>query len=156
MADFLTEAFLRIRERMGGVAKSGTAWAEDALQDAFVKLWGRYSPKTEKEAEALLARTARNSAVDEKRRRKPIPLERDVEQEESNADEREEMFLKIENLARDHLSDIQQYIIRRHQYEGARLETIAKELEMNAPAVRMQLSRARKTLRELYEKQELL
>ena len=70
--------------------------------------------------------------------------------------EREAMFQKVEELIRKDLTDIQKYIIRRHEYEGAKLETVAKELGMKAPAVRMQLSRARKTIRERYNEQELL
>lgn len=159
MTDFLTEAFLRIREKLlGGSMRmlGDSASCEDALQDAFVKLWGRYRIKSPQEAESLLQRTVRNNSVDILRRRKTVPLEVDVTQEESKADERERMFLKIEELVRNDLSDVQQYIIRRHEYEGARLETIARELGMNPPAVRMQLSRARKTIRDRYNEQELL
>ena len=83
---------------------------------------------------------------------------RDVMEEESDMKEREELFLRVDDLVRTRLTDIQQYIIRRHQYEGASLEKVARELGMKPPAVRMQLSRARKTIRELYgnEKQNLL
>jgi RNA polymerase sigma-70 factor (ECF subfamily) len=52
------------------------------------------------------------------------------------------------------LSDTQQYIIQRHEYEGASLELIAKELGMQAAAVRMQLSRARKNLKSKYNEQD--
>lgn len=133
-----------------------TASSEDALQDAFVKLWGRYQIRSPQEAESLLQRTVRNNSVDMLRRRKTVPLEVDVTQEDSAAEERERLFLKIEELVRKDLSDVQQYIIRRHEYEGAKLETIARELGMNPPAVRMQLSRARKTIRNRYNEQELL
>lgn len=67
MADFLTEAFLRIRERV-----IGKAAGEDALQEAFVKLWGRYSPHSSGEADALLKRTMRNVAIDARRRKKTV------------------------------------------------------------------------------------
>lgn len=159
MTDYLTEAFLRIKERLLGGSKrmlGDTASSEDALQDAFVKLWGRYQIRSPQEAESLLQRTVRNNSVDMLRRRKTVPLEVDVTQEDSAAEERERLFLKIEELVRKDLSDVQQYIIRRHEYEGAKLETIARELGMNPPAVRMQLSRARKTIRNRYNEQELL
>ncbi|MCR5018256.1 MAG: RNA polymerase sigma factor [Bacteroidales bacterium] len=159
MTDYLTEAFLRIKERLLGGSKRmlrDTASSEDALQDAFVKLWGRYQIRSPQEAESLLQRTVRNNSVDMLRRRKTVPLEVDVTQEETPVEEREQLFLKIEELVRKDLSDVQQYIIRRHEYEGAKLETIARELGMNPPAVRMQLSRARKTIRDRYNEQELL
>ena len=48
------------------------------------------------------------------------------------------------------LTDLQKLIVRRHEYESVTLEKIAEELGMQPPAVRMQLSRARKTIREHY------
>ena len=158
MADFLTEAFLRIRERVFGKAAD-----EDALQEAFVKLWGRYSPHSSGEADALLKRTMRNVAIDARRRKKTVSLEGDsselvVAQEElrEQAQERESLFTSIEESLRNDITDIQRYIIRRHEYEGVSLEVIARELGMKAPAVRMQLSRARKAIRDKYNGQKVL
>lgn len=133
-----------------------TASAEDALQDAFVKIWGRYLIRSPQEAEAILNRTVRNRAVDEMRRRKTVPIVVDVADEEYDAAEREALFLKVEALIENDITDTQKYIIRRYEYEGVKLEAIAKELGMNPPAVRMQLSRARKTIRDRYYEQELL
>lgn len=159
MADYLTDAFLRIRERLLG--RSGhilhdPATCEDALQDAFVKLWGRYPIGSPSEAEALLERTVRNASIDAKRRKRSIPLEGDLPGDNEAPEDREALFRKVEELIRKDLSDTQQYIIRRHEYEGVPLGKIAKELGMNPPAVRMQLSRARKTIRDRYHEQELL
>lgn len=155
MEDFLTYAFLSLRERM---KRRNASWTEDALQDAFVRLWGRYEPESVSQAKALLTTAAKHAEIDEKRRRKTVPLDGDVMEEESSVKEREELFLRVDDLIRTRLTDIQQYIIRRHQYEGASLEKVAKELGMKPPAVRMQLSRARKTIRELYgnERKNLL
>ena len=155
MEDFLTYAFLSLRERM---KRRHASWTEDALQDAFVRLWGRYEPESVSQAKALLTTAAKHAEIDEKRRRKTVPLDGDVMEEESSVKEREELFLRVDDLIRTRLTDIQQYIIRRHQYEGASLEKVAKELGMKPPAVRMQLSRARKTIRELYgnERKNLL
>ena len=155
MEDFLTYAFLSLRERM---KRRKASWTEDALQDAFVRLWGRYEPESVSQAKALLTTAAKHAEIDEKRRRKTVPLDGDVMEEESSVKEREELFLRVDDLIRTRMTDIQQYIIRRHQYEGASLEKVAKELGMKPPAVRMQLSRARKTIRELYgnERKNLL
>ena len=155
MEDFLTYAFLSLRERM---KRRKASWTEDALQDAFVRLWGRYEPESVSQAKALLTTAAKHAEIDEKRRRKTVPLDGDVMEEESSVKEREELFLRVDDLIRTRLTDIQQYIIRRHQYEGASLEKVARELGMKPPAVRMQLSRARKTIRELYgnERKNLL
>ena len=155
MEDFLTYAFLSLRERM---KRRKASWTEDALQDAFVKLWGRYELESVSQAKALLSTAAKHAEIDEKRRRKTVPLDGDVMEEESSVKEREELFLRVDDLVRTRLTDSQQYRIRRHQYEGASLEKVARELGMKPPAVRMQLSRARKTIRELYgnERKNLL
>lgn len=155
MEDFLTYAFLSLRERM---KRRKASWTEDALQDAFVRLWGRYEPESVSQAKALLTTAAKHAEIDEKRRRKTVPLDGDVMEEESSVKEREELFLRVDDLIRTRMTDIQQYIIRRHQYEGASLEKVARELGMKPPAVRMQLSRARKTIRKIYgnERKNLL
>jgi len=156
MTDYLTEAFLRIKERWSGRTTGDSASAEDALQESFIRLWGRYSLHSEKEAEALLSRTVRNAAVDSYRLRKTVPLKTDIIDRDDGAKEREELFLQVERLIDKHLNDSQRYILRRHHYEGASLKQVARELGMTEPAVRMQLSRARKTIRDRYHEQELL
>ena len=124
--------------------------ADDALQDAFVRLWGRYQVRSEKEAEALLTRTVRNVTIDQLRKRKTVPLVGDLPEERE--ENREALFRRVEGMVDTELTDLQRLIIRRHEYEGVTLEKIAEELGMQPPAVRMQLSRARKTIREQYRK----
>ena len=53
------------------------------------------------------------------------------------------MHRKIES----ELTETQRYILEEKEYGGRTLEEIARELGMEPAAVRMQLSRARKTLR---------
>lgn len=126
------------------------------MQDAFVKLWGRYSLGSASEAEALLVRTARNASVDAIRRERTVRLDGDLPEEDDTTAEREALFRKVEELMQKDLSELQQYIIRRHEYQGVPLGKVAKELGMEPPAVRMQLSRARKKIRDRYNEQELL
>lgn len=150
--DFLTEAFISLKDR----------WkAEDALQDAFCRLWEKkYKPGSMSEAVGLLSRTGRNIEIDEYRRRSRRPavgLEgKQIEDESDGTAEREALFRKVEaSLDRD-LTEIQKTIIRRHEYEGATFEQIATELTMQPAAVRMQISRARKALREKFRKDDEL
>ena len=153
MADILTETYQRIRERLragAGKMLSDAEAADDALQDAFVRLWGRYQVRSEKEAEALLTRTVRNVTIDQLRKRKTVPLVGDLPEERE--ENREALFRRVEGMVDTELTDLQRLIIRRHEYEGVTLERIAEELGMQPPAVRMQLSRARKTIREQYRK----
>ena len=153
MADILTETYQRIRERLragAGKMLSDAEAAEDALQDAFVRLWGRYQVRSEREAEALLTRTVRNVSIDQLRKRKTVPLMADLPEEVG--ENREALFRRVEEMVDTALTDLQKRIIQRHEYECVTLEKIAEELGMQPPAVRMQLSRARKTIREQYRK----
>ena len=50
------------------------------------------------------------------------------------------------------LSPVQRLILQKKEYEEQSIEKIANELNMQQAAVRMQLSRARKTIRECYRK----
>lgn len=146
--DFLTEAFVSMKDR----------WkAEDALQEAFCRLWGRkYKVSSLKEAIGLLARTGRNIEIDEFRKsrgRKTVGLDKvGVEDDPSAAMalEREALFRKVEaSLDRD-ITLLQKKIIQLHEYEELSFEEIAKELGMQPAAVRMQASRARKLLRDKF------
>lgn len=155
MADILTETYQRIRQRLkvgAGKLLADAEAAEDALQDAFVRLWGRYQVRNGREAEALLTRTVRNVSIDQIRKRKTVPLAGDLPEEEDVGENREALFRQVEEMVDNELTDLQRCIIRFHEYEGLTLEKIAEELGMQPPAVRMQLSRARKTIRELYKK----
>lgn len=154
MADILTETYQRIRQRLkvgAGKLLADAEAAEDALQDAFVRLWGRYQVQNGREAEALLTRTVRNVSIDQIRKRKTVPLADDPP-EEDVGEYSEALFRRVEEMVDNELTDLQRRIIRFHEYEGLTLEKIAEELGMQPPAVRMQLSRARKTIRELYKK----
>lgn len=154
MADILTDTYQRIRLRLkagAGKLLADAEAAEDALQDAFVRLWGRYEVRSGREAEALLTRTVRNVSIDQLRKRKTVPLAGDLP-EEDVSENREALFRRVEEMVDSELTDLQRLIVRRHEYEGLTLERIAEELGMQPPAVRMQLSRARKTIREQYRK----
>ena len=137
--DFLTEAFISLKDR----------WkAEDALQEAFCRLWGRkYKAASLKEAVGLLSKTGRNIQIDEYRkynRGKTVSLDGIVVEDESaSLAETESLFRKVEASVEKELSETQKAIIRMHEYEGITFEDIADELGMAPAAVRMQASRAR-------------
>ena len=146
--DFLTEAFISLKDR----------WkAEDALQEAFCRLWGRkYEASSLKEAVGLLARTGKNIEIDEFRkagRRKTVNIDQARIEDDSGtaaAVEREALFRKVEaSLDRD-LTSLQKKVIRMHEYHDMTFEDIARELGMQPAAVRMQASRARKILRDKF------
>ena len=149
--DFLTEAFIRLRQKLkviSGRVMADPDGAEDVLQDSFVRLWRKQYPlQSEKEAEALLARTVRNASLNERRRRRPEPLETDFADESPEPEERQRAYEDLKRMIDSELTARQKYILEEKEYGGRTLEDIARELGMEATAVRMQLSRARKTLR---------
>ena len=151
MADYLTDAFIRLRQKLEGVSGRilpDRGGAEDILQDSFVRLWRRQYPlQSEKEAEALLTRTVRNASLNERRRARSIPLEKDFADDSPDTLEKERAFAQMQEKIQTELTDIQRYILEEKEYGGRTLEDIAIELGMEPAAVRMQLSRARKTLR---------
>ena len=148
--DFLTEAYVSLASR----------WkAEDALQEAFCRLWGRkYQASSLKEALGLLARTGKNIEIDEyrkSRRRKTVDIDQariEGSSDEAVALEREALFRKVESSVEKDLTLLQKKIIRMHEYDSLTFEEIAEELGMQPAAVRMQASRARKVLRDRFRK----
>lgn len=150
--DYLTNAFIRLRQRLrvvSGRVIADSEGAEDVLQDSFVRLWRKQYPlQSEKEAEALLTRTVKNASLNEKRRRRGEPLEMDVADDSLDALERERAYERLKRMIDRELTSTQKYILEEKEYGGRTLEEIARELKMEPAAVRMQLSRARKKLKD--------
>ena len=150
--DYLTDAFIRLRQRLrviSGRVIADSEGAEDILQDSFVRLWRKQYPlRSEKEAEALLTRTVRNASINEKRRRRRVPLETDFVDESPDAVEKERAYDELRRKIDSELTSTQKYILEEKEYGGRTLEEIARELKMEPATVRMQLSRARKKLKD--------
>ncbi len=136
--------------------------AEDALQEAFCKLWPHHDTiHSSQEAEALMMTTVKNVCIDSWRKQQryqtvAIDPERDGGITDS-PDERmviDETYATVEQIIQSRLTPIQQEILRRKEFEGEDYDRIALDLHMQPAAVRVQLSRARKTIRELYRNME--
>ena len=137
--DRITTAFMTLREQMLSLAERITGNrddAADAVQDAFVKL------------------TVRNSSIDLARRNShasDIPVEQaaDAAIETSN-DETDSAYQQVRRIIDNELSPRQRAIIDMREIEEMEFEDIAKRLGMQPAAVRVELSRARKRVREMY------
>lgn len=135
--------------------------ADDALQEAFFRLWKHADGiDSREEAEALTVATVKNLCIDVLRKKEHLPtVELDERRDESVTDsadeilEKEERFRAVERIIAQRLTPLQQQILRMKEYEGRKYNEIADILGMQEPAVRMQLSRARKEIRECYLKQ---
>ena len=133
--------------------------ASDALQDAFCRLWPKRNQiHSSQEAEALAVTTIRNLCIDQIRKEKMDVVELDAERDSKPSETieeklaKEELFLEVEEIINRQLSPMQRQILQEKEYESKSIEEIADELQMQPTAVRMQLSRARKTIRECYQK----
>lgn len=155
--------FQRMRKRllrMAGRLLSDDEEAQDVLQNAFCRLWTKYKDvESEREAEALTVTTVRNLSISTLRDRhylNSLDNEEMAELEvvpENETVGREEQYETVERLIQGHLSSLQRTILRRREMEGEEISHIASELGMEETAVRMNLSRARKTIRQLYQKE---
>lgn len=158
-------AFERMRRGLKLMATRLTgddADAEDALQEAFVRLWvKRRDIASADQAAAIMTATVRNLSIDTLRQRSRLPAvsldeERD-EATDTEADERaaaDERFAQVEAIIDERLTPTQRAVLRMRDYEGLPFETIAEQLGMQPTAVRMQLSRARKAVRDIYREQQ--
>lgn len=149
--DYLVDAFMRLRQKLkvlSGRILPDADGVDDILQDSFIRLWQRQYPlKSDKEAEALLTRTVRNASLNERRRKRAVFLEADIADDPPDTGDKERAYAALHRKIESELTSTQRYILEEKEYGGRTLEDIAKELKMEPAAVRMQLSRARKTLR---------
>ena len=158
----LISTFTELRTRFLKVAMRFLPSADDAddvLQDAFCRLWPRAEQIDSKQtAEALTMTTVRNLCIDEVRRRNrteqvEFHAERDSRMTDSIEDEleREERFTVLKQIIEAELSPIQQQIIRLRDFEEMEMDEIAEIVQMKPENVRVNLSRARKRIREVYK-----
>ncbi len=155
--DTLTSSFLALRDKLHrsavGFLKNDED-ARDALQDTFFNLWKNGGAETESEARNKLFAVLRNVCID--RLRKPVTLslnEADYDRFEVNSDSFEDIQ-KYESLLISGLTDIQRRIYSLVTQDGMEYDAIAKSLKMSVEAVRMNMSRARKKIRDNYNKLE--
>ena len=160
--EILVSTFTAMRRKLLQLAThyaADSSEADDALQDTFCRLWPqRDMIESNREAEALTVTTLRNLLIDKHRKRKietvSINEEHDTYDDDDNS--KEELFNKVEEIINKELTPQQKDILESKEYRGETLEAIAIRLNMQPTAVRMQLSRARKKIRECYRKRSTI
>ena len=154
--EILLPAFQRLRRGLQRLASSmvGESVAEDALQDAFVRLWTRRTTLHSEDEAGRLLTTVKHLSIDhlrQQQREASVSLT-EADGAEEDAPDMESRFQAVERIVASELSSLQRDILRRHDYEGQDYDAIAQSLQMQPAAVRMQLSRARRTIREIYRR----
>lgn len=157
--EFFISAFRHVRLRM--LSRSGAdaddSDREDALQEAFCRLWTRKEQiSSQSEAEGFLTVTARNIRIDKTRRIQAHP-EVDLEATPELADSSEEdtqtgLISEVTRLIESALSERDREILYRRDRDGWEFDAIAEQYGLSEANVRMIVSRGRKTIREIYRK----
>ena len=135
--------------------------AEDAVQEVYLKLWKmREDLQKYNSIEALCIRITRNLCLDHLRRRKTTRLVYEQEEKEERLDyndpseemlknEKSEIMNKMINL----LPEPQRSLVYFRHIEGKEYSEIEELMDMKENAIRVSISRARKQLREMLQKQ---
>ena len=153
----LLSAFTRLRDNLLSMSRhilQNEDDASDAIQEAFCRLWPiRNKIKSEKEAAALTVTTTRNICIDQIRKKARFPeldIETNNECDEDNSEKENllERFQTVKLLIEKRLTENQRKILELRDYQGLEIEDIANRLNMQPATIRMNLSRARKTIRE--------
>lgn len=147
--------------RMAFRLMSSREEAEDIVQEVYVKLWGmRNQLNSYNSIEALAVRITRNLCLDNLRRRKVNQNAMKAEQmkEEMHSVSPAEQLEKKEEAEMIHtliaaLPEPQRSLVHLRHLEGKEYEEISEMVNMNVNAIRVSISRARKQMREMLEKQ---
>lgn len=150
---------LPLREKMLNFSLKLTddrADAEDIVQEAFLKLWYIRDKLDEYQSvEALVMQVTKNLSLDKLRTRKPVGPDIETISMDSGMKtpaeqlEQQEAVDQVRQLI-DRLPSLQQTIIRMKDVEGYELSEIAEITGTQIEAVRVNLSRARKKIREQF------
>jgi RNA polymerase sigma-70 factor (family 1) len=129
--------------------------AKDVVQDVFLKLWQKRETLEEIEnIEAFAMRMTRNRCLDVIRANKTIPIDAEVDRKlkEKTVDvhskvELSESATQIKKLI-ENLPDLQRTVMQLRDLEQLSYDEIAEATDLKVNAIRVNLSRARKKVRD--------
>ena len=131
-----------------------TEEAEDATQEVLVKLWSKNDSLEQlKSVEAMAMTMTKNYCLDQLKSKRASNLKivhTNFTDREAGLDQKmedQDSWSWVEKIINE-LPEQQKLIIQMRDIEQYDFEEIAKMLDMNETAIRVALSRARKTIRE--------
>ena len=133
--------------------------AKDVVQDVFLKLWQKRDNLGEIEnIDAFAMRMTRNRCLDVIRARKVVPI--DDETDRKLKEETVDVHSKVElgesakqiKMLINRLPDLQRTVMHLRDIEQLTYEEIAEATELKINAIRVNLSRARKKVRDEFLK----
>jgi len=158
--DVLTSSFLGLRDKLHHIALNyleSDEDAKDALQDTWLKLRNVGEVETTSEARNKLVTVLRHVCIDRLRKAKPISLDAISAREmkgynivEDNGEYQLSELKRLEALLQEGLTPLQREIFNLVTHEGMEYEQVAEKLSMTVEAVRKNMSRTRKKMRETY------
>ena len=133
--------------------------AEDAVQEVFIKLWNLGKKLDEyTNVPALAVTMTRNYCIDQIRKKKPFTEDIDKNDIKNSNDASPHELMdnkeseKIVDDIIDQLPDIYKVVIVLREFEDMSYEEIAEKTSQNINTLRVTLSRARKMIREEFNK----
>lgn len=153
--DILTSSFMDLRDKLHRIALrylQNDEDAKDVLQDTWLRLKTKDGVSDSDEAKNKLVRVLRNVCIDRLRKmnmqaidevRPPVSLQYEMEDDDIRT---------LEEQLQEGLTPLQRRIFNLVTQEGLDYEQIAEELSMSVEAVRMNMSRTRRKIRETYNK----
>lgn len=149
---------MRSRLRLTAARIAGDADADDALQDAFCKLWNKADePHRDSNAEAMTFAAVRNRSIDMARQHKThattelnealaaMPIEH------NDAATRTELFCQVRQIIEQQLPKRQREVLWMRDYQQLSFAEIAQQLNLSEANIRQILSRARRQVRQIYK-----
>jgi RNA polymerase sigma-70 factor (ECF subfamily) len=156
--DRITSAFTTLREQMLSLAERITGNrddAADAVQEAFVKLWqqrGRYETTSHAQGAGMM--TVRTTSIDMARRKShhtDVPIDQAADQAENMGENESNLaYRQVRHIIDNDLSNNQRMVIDLREVQGLEYDEIAARLGTTTANVRVELSRARKRVRDIY------
>ena len=154
-----TSLFLKIRDRLRDISirfLEDDDEVNDALQDMFLKLWSRSDRfQDEKHATGVMVTAIKNLSIDALRHSPSHNTEHvdvlpDVPADDIDSNS---TIDDINDIIRRELSPQQQLILYQRDRDGWEFDEIAAFHNLSENNIRVILSRARKKVREIYNKQ---
>lgn len=149
--------FTSIQNRLRHTARHivGQYDVDDILQEAFYRVWSLKNLPTDKEqVEKLTSTIVRNLSIDQRRRENRFDEGTQVKADtsDSHALDVRDVFDVVLWIVEHELNDTQRQVLWMRDYEGHSFEEIAQNMSISEENARQILSRARKIVRETYNR----
>lgn len=132
--------------------------AEDAVQEVFIRIW-KMGAKLDcySSVDALATTVTKNYCIDQLRKKKVISDDTESVKNQPLAESTEEIIEKAESFIIirgliDNLPDNHKELVNMHDIDGLSYEEISEKTGQNINTIRVNLSRARATIRQEYNK----